>query len=85
MKALKLTQIKSHGLKYDFWRYQLWEYVIWEVWNWTTINGTPTYRREWRNGRILHHARTWHEASKLFNELAPQYAATDFETLGEAI
>jgi hypothetical protein len=84
MKALKLTQIKSHGLRYDFWRYQLWEYDIWAIYK-HKKNQQYLPRREWRNGRILHHARTWHEASKLFNELAPQYAAIDFETLGEAI
>jgi hypothetical protein len=79
MKALKLTQIKSHGLRYDFWRYQLWEYDLVKACKRPSNLSPRLLRNNFCNGRILRHVRTWHEASKLFNELAPQYPVTDFE------
>lgn len=69
MRGLRLTQIKSHGFDLNFNRYQLSEHELQFV-----QSKRPLL---WLPGKIIHHLRTWKEASECFNILGLDYDKVD--------
>lgn len=74
MKGLRLTEIKSDGFRGRFSRYYLSEHTL-----------VPQHNRRsfWLSGRIIHHMRSWREASSYFSTLAPHYDERDLVLEGE--
>jgi len=74
MKGLRLTCIKSEGLKLNFYRYQLWEHEI--------IPVQSGRENLWLPGRIIHHLKHWLEVREYVNALGPRYEEIDLEFSG---
>lgn len=75
MRGLRLTEIKSEGLKRDFTRYQLWEHPL--------RVSPDRLDLVWCEGKIIHHLRSWTEAVVYFNGLGPQYDQCEITIEGE--